>query len=119
MAPDFAQQLRDHLGVILAQRRIAGSGVLDELAEDAQRCTHLADRLRASVAYVLMCALERFSTVHENSQIPSHTADRFLMIVSRPFSDAADFVLNGGSSEDAVAVVSSIAHAEILYAGLF
>ena len=118
MAPDFAQQLRDRLGVILAQRRIAGSGVLDELAEDAQRCTHLPDKLRSSVAYVLMCAFERFASVHENSQIPSYTADRFFMIVSRPFTDAADFVLRGGSNEEAMAIVSSIAHAENLYAGL-
>ncbi len=90
-------------------RLIAGAGVLSQLADEASLCKFPNDDAREAVAYAIFCFLARMAEAHESApQFTRIYANSFMDGVLAPLRQSADFLVRGGPTDEAVAIISAI-----------
>lgn len=103
-----ANALRTAIADAVSTRRLSGSTVLERLGELASDCIDSNDDGQAAVAYALACFCYQMAEEHENSQMLDSYTVSFVSAVSEPINRAATFINDGGSADQAVAIIAAI-----------
>lgn len=108
--PAAAVRLRVAFDAAVQSRRINGSLVLAQLARLSFEFIKGGSDEEAAIAFALGSLLSAHSDDREERPVTSEEGYAFSATALEPISEAIRFLENGGSADDIVRVIASLAH---------
>jgi len=106
-----ALRLRQEIDRTRADGTFGGAFVLQQLSEVALSCVIGTDDAKDSVVFALAALLKMHSSAMDERPVPLSEANAAEAAMATPISDAIAFIESGGSADEAVRIIATLANA--------
>jgi hypothetical protein len=104
-----AVALRQNFQRAMADGRVGGAMVLQELSEYAYACIG-SDSARGAVAFALGVIFEKHASDRDERPVTMSETYGLMVEAADHLSAAVNFVEEGGSAEDGIRIIAALAH---------